>query len=121
MLAAERVREPVVNHLVESLRVAHPETEAGVLEEIGRVRHRLHAAGHCHVEVAGAHRLVDHARRAQAGGAHLVHGLRRDLLRDAGLDLSLARGDLALPGLKDLAVDDVLDLVGAHLGALERR
>ena len=33
---------------------------------------------------------------AAARGADLVDGLRGDLLRDAGLDLRLARGDLAL-------------------------
>ena len=44
----------------------------------------------------------------------------RDLLRDAGLDLGLARGDLALAGLEDLAHDDVLDLLGLDVGALER-
>ena len=36
----------------------------------------------------------------------------------SGLDLGLAGGDLPLAGLEDLAVDDALDLVGLHLGAL---
>ena len=45
---------------------------------------------------------------------------RGDLLGDPGLDLGLARGDLALAGLEDLAHDDVLDLVGRDVGALER-
>ena len=43
-----------------------------------------------------------------------------DLLRDPGLDLRLARGDLALAGLEHLAHHDVLDLLGRDLGALER-
>ena len=38
-----------------------------------------------------------------------------------GLDLRLARGDLALAGLQHLAHDDVLDLLGRDVGALERR
>ena len=50
--------------------------------------------------------------RAHARGADLVDRLRGDLLRDAALDLGLARGDLALAGLQHLAVDDALDLVG---------
>ena len=37
-----------------------------------------------------------------------------------GLDLGLARGDLALAGLDHLAHDDVLDLLGLDVGALER-
>ena len=52
------------------------------------------------------------ADRAHARGADLVDGLRGDLLRDPGLDLRLARGDLALAGLEDLAEDDLLDLLG---------
>ena len=58
--------------------------------------------------------------RAEARGADLVHGLGRDLLGDAALDLRLARGDLALAGLEHLAEDHVLDLVRRYLGALER-
>ena len=37
------------------------------------------------------------------------------------LDLRLARGDLPLAGLQHLAHHDVLDLLGLHAGALERR
>ena len=59
--------------------------------------------------------------RAQPGGADLVDRLRGDLLGDAGLDLRLARGDLALTGLQHLAHHDVLDLLGLHPGALQRR
>ena len=58
---------------------------------------------------------------AHARGAHLVDRLRGDLLRDPGLDLRLARGDLPLPGLQHRAHDDVLDLLGRDVGALERR
>ena len=50
----------------------------------------------------------------------LLIGLGGDLLRDSALDLRLARGNLALAGLQDLAEDHVLDLVGVDLGALER-
>src|SRR5918998_874213 len=63
--------------------------EARLLEHVRGVRHRLHAAGPRQVEVAGAHGLVDHSRRAEPGGAHLVDRLRGDLLGNPGLDLSL--------------------------------
>ena len=56
--------------------------------------------------------MVGEAERAHARGADLVDRLRGDLLRDAALDLGLARGDLALAGLQDLAEDDLLDLLG---------
>ena len=64
------------------------------------------------LEVAGADRLVGEPDRPHARGADLVDRLRGDLLRDPGLDLRLARGDLALAGLQHLAEDDLLDLLG---------
>src|SRR5262249_52879902 len=72
------------------------------------------------VDVARANRLIEDPDRPHARGADLVDRLGRDLTRDPCLDLRLARGDLPLPGLQDLAVDDALDLVGLHLGPLER-
>ena len=52
------------------------------------------------LEVAGADRLVDQPGGADARRADLVDRLRGDLLGDPGLDLRLARGDLALAGLE---------------------
>ena len=63
------------------------------------------------LEVAGADRLVEQPDRAHARGADLVDRLGGDLLRDPALDLSLARGDLPLPGLQHLAYHDLLDLL----------
>ena len=72
------------------------------------------------LEVAGPDRLVGDADRAHARRADLVDRLGGDLLRDPGLDLRLARGDLPLAGLQHLAVDHLLDLLGLDAGALER-
>ena len=120
LLVGEGVGEPVVGHRVERLDVAHPEAEAGVRQQVGSLAHRLHAAGDGDVRVAGADRLVGEAERAHARGADLVDRLRGDLLRDPALDLGLARGDLPLAGLQDLAEDDLLDLLGGDPGAIER-
>src|SRR4029079_555180 len=59
LLAAERVAQAVVYHSVDGLRVAQPEAEAVLLEQLRRVAHRLHAAGDADVEVAGPDRGVD--------------------------------------------------------------
>ena len=89
-------------------------------QQVGRLRHRLHAAADRDLEVAGAHRLVDHPDGAHARGAHLVDRLRGHLDRDPGLDLRLARRDLALAGLQHGAHHDVLDLLGRDVRAVER-
>ncbi len=81
--------------------------------------HRLHPSGDANLDIARANRLVEDHGGAHTRGAHLVDGLRGDLLGDAGLDLSLARGDLTLPGLQHLTHHDVLDLSGLDARALE--
>jgi hypothetical protein len=120
LATAERVRQAVVDHRIEGLDLAHPEALASAGEQVGGLRHGLHAAADADLDLAGADRLVQQHGRADAGGADLVDGLRGDLLGDAALDLCLARGDLALPRLEHLAHDHVLDLVGLDAGALER-
>ena len=120
LLAGERVTQPVLDHRVERLDITHAEALAGTRQQVRRLRHRLHAAADRDLEVPGADGLVDHADGAHAGGTHLVDRLRGDLDRDAGLDLRLAAGDLPLRGLQHRAHDDVLDLLGRDVGALQR-
>ena len=108
-----------MHHGVERLGVAHPVAEAGVLQQVRGLGHRLHATGHRDIEVAHAHGLVDDSRRTDPGRAHLVDGLARDLLRDAGLDLRLAARDLPLTGLEHLPEYHVLNLIRLYLRALE--
>ena len=121
LLLGEGVGEAVVGHRVDRADVAHAEAEAGARQQVGRLAHRLHAAGDGDLGVAGADRHVGDAERAHARGADLVDRLRGDLLGDAALDLGLARGDLPLAGLQDLAEDDLLDLLRVDAGALQRR
>ena len=68
----------------------------------------------------GDHQLGDldrtHGRRA-----HLVDGVRGNLLRNPRGDRRLTCGRLARAGLEDLAHDDVADLLGVDAGPLEPR
>ena len=111
--AAERVRQPVVDHRVERLRVAHAIAEA-------RLRQRLHATADTDLDVARADGLVEDHGRAQPRGADLVDRLGADVLRNAGADLRLPRRDLALPGLEHLPHDDVVDLRWIDVRSLQR-
>ena len=119
-LAREGVGEAVVGHRVNRVDVAHAEAEARLGQQIGRPRHRLHAARDGELEVACAHSLVDQADGPQARGTDLVDRLGGDLLGNPRLDLGLPGRDLALTRLQHLAHHHVLDLVGLDLGALER-
>src|SRR5437763_181549 len=56
VLAAERVGEAIVDHRVDRLGVAHAEAEAGLLEQVRSLRHRLHAAPDRDLQVAGPDR-----------------------------------------------------------------
>ena len=120
LLAGERVGEAVVDHRVEHLGVAHAIAEARLRQQIGGLRHRLHAAADTDLEVAGADRLVEDHRRPQPRRADLVDRLGGDLLGNPRLDLGLARGDLPLTRLQHLAHHDVLDLLGLDGGPLQR-
>jgi hypothetical protein len=121
VLAVERRHEAVVEHEVDDGAVAEPVAETGLLEDIRRVRHRLHPARHDHVVVAGADHLVGHLDRADAGGADLVDRVRGHLLREPGADGGLTGGRLAGAALQHLAHDHVLDLVADDARPLERR
>ena len=93
----------------------------GARQHVRRVGHRLHAAGHHDLGLAGPDQLVGERDGVQARQADLVDGQRRHGHRDAALDGGLARGDLALARLDDVTHDHLVDLVAADPGALERR
>ena len=90
LLLRERIGQSVVRRRIDCLHVAHPKAEPRSREEVGRLAHGFHPPGDSDAEIAGADRLIREADRAHPGGAHLVDGLRRNLARDAGLDLGLA-------------------------------
>ncbi len=85
-----------------------------------RVGHRLHAAGHHDLELAGPDELVGQRDRVQPGQADLVDQQRRHAHRDAGLDRGLPRRHLPGAGLQHLPEDHVVDLVAGDAGALQR-
>jgi hypothetical protein len=121
VLAGERVRQPVLDHPVDRLGIAHAVAEARIGQQVRRVRHALHAARDAGVEVAGPDGRVDQPDRADARRADLVDRLGGHVLGNAALDLRLARRDLALPGLEHLAHHHLVDLSPVDLRALERR
>jgi hypothetical protein len=120
--AADGAPEAVEHHRVEDLVAGQTHAVAGatVLQQPRRPRHVLHAADEIQVAVAGLDRRRRHRHGGGARNADAVDGDRRHAVGDAGLELGLAGGVLAEPGLDDVAEDDFVELVAGDAGALER-
>ena len=108
----EGAEQPVVHHRVDQRAVPDPVAGPGPGQQVGGLGHRLHAAGHHDVGLAGVDHQVGQVDGVEAGQADLVDRGGRHGHRDAGLDGRLAGGDLAGAGLDDLAHEHVVDLVG---------
>src|SRR5438105_1804541 len=108
--------EAVEDHRVDELAVPEPVAEPRLLQQVGRVRHRLHAARDDQLVVAGADHLVGDLDCADRRRADLVDRVGADLDRDPRADRRLARRGLARSRLEHLAHDHVLDLVGPEPG-----
>ena len=119
VVAVERRREPVEDHVVEELAVAELVAEARLRDQVGSVRHRLHPARDDDVVEAGADHQVGDLDRADRRRAHLVDRVGGHLLRDPRADRRLPGGRLAGACLQHLAHDDVADLGRVDPGPLE--
>ena len=114
MLLEERRPESVVDNRVDHFRVAHAGSESSFRDDVRSFRHRLHAARDHNLDLTGADQLIGEGDRIEARQAHLIDGDGRHLLRKAGLDRRLARGDLSRARLQDLPHDHVIDVIGFY-------
>ena len=94
VVAVEGVPQPVVDHGVDQLGVAHLGAVAQ-MHAVRRLAHALLAAGDDDVGVASPDRLKAERHRAQAGAAELVDADRRSFHGNAGVDRGLAGRVLA--------------------------
>ncbi len=103
------VPQAVVDHRVDESAVAHAIAGAGLREQIGRVGHRLHAAGDDDFRVACLDGLGGERDGAKTRAADLIHGEGAGFGRDAGVDGSLTGRVLAEAGLQDAAHDALVN------------
>jgi hypothetical protein len=108
----ERAPQAVVDHRVGDLAVPHAIALARLLQQVGRLGHRLHPAGDDHLGVTRLDHLVGEVDGVDPREADLVDGHRRDRHRDATVDGRLAGRHLTGPGLEHLAEQHVVDLLG---------
>ena len=88
--------------------------------EVGGVAHRLHAAGHRDLDVAGGDPLRGEHHRLQPRAAHLVDRQRRDVFGEAAVQRRLARRVLAVAGLDHVAHDALVHQRRIDAGAGDR-
>ena len=97
--------EAVLDHRIHQRAVAHAIAAASLGQQIGRVGHRLHAAGDDHFGVFRLDGLRGQGHGLQARTADLVDGERGYLIGQSAVDRGLARRSLAETGLQNAAHD----------------
>ena len=112
--------EPVEEHMIVGGVMADARAAAMLLEQIGRVGHRFHAARDDQIGIARRERFGTHDHRLHARSADFVNRCRLDRFGQPGLDRSLARRGLAKPGGKHAAHVDAVDIAAVDASALDR-
>ena len=114
------IPETVVDHRVHDGTVAEAITPTSVAQQVRRVRHRFHSAGHNHRKSAGVDRALGIDDREQTGGANFVDRVGRDRFGETRFEEHLTRRILADAGLQDFTKRNVLDLGRIDLRTLDR-
>ena len=114
------VLQPVQHHVIEDAVMADAIAAARLGQQIGRVGHALHAAGHHDLGRAGVDDVVRQHGGLHAGAADLVDGGGAGGIRQAGAARGLPRRRLALPGRQHAAHEHFVDAFGRQSGALQR-
>ena len=119
-LVGEGVIEPVAQHAVVKLPIAHAVAPAAARDEIGGQIHVLHTARDRYVEGAQCDLLRRRHDRLGARPADAVDRHRRNPYRQPGVNRGLAGGIHLAARLHDVAHDHGGDVVGFYSGALDR-
>ena len=106
--------------MVEDAVVADAVAGARLGQQVGRVGHRLHAAGQDDVGRAGQDQVVGQHGGLHARAADLVDGGGAGGVGQAGAARGLAGGRLALAGGQDAAHQHLVDALRRQAGAVER-
>ena len=113
------VPEPVDDHAIDELRIAHAEPVARTEQHMGCGAHVFLPAGNDDVCVAAADRLRRQHHRLEARSADLVDGHGRHRSGQPRLDERLPRGVLTAARSENLAEDHFRHLIGLDLATRE--
>ena len=117
----ERTHQAVLVERIDEFRSAVAVAETRPVENVRRVRHRLHTAGHHDARFAGSDVHVCISDRCGPGETRLVDRRRRNRHRDAALEGGLPARDLPLAGLDHMPEEHFVDLVPYEPRTFERR
>ena len=119
MLIREGIIEPVVQHAVVNLGIAHAVAPTPAQIQIGREVHVLHSAGDSAIEMPEHYLLRGTNHGLSAGTADPVDRHGRHRYRQSGVDRSLARRVHLGAGLDHLTQDHVLHILGCQARAAQ--
>ena len=117
---ADRAGQPLVQHRVDRVAVAHAIAPPRAREQIRRVRHRLCAAGNHRVHIADADRLDGVHDRLHSGSADAVDRLARNLDRKPRFQSRLSGDVHSRARLQHAAHHGVPDVRWWDAGARDR-
>ena len=119
-IVLEGVVEPIVEQRVMPV-ISIECLLAGSWRKSRRSRHAFDAARNRHARVAEQHGRLGEPNRLEAGTADLIHGHRRAVDRQPGIDLDLPRDILPQSGRQDVAQNHLIDAFGDNMIAFKRR
>ncbi len=103
------VLEPVQEHVIDNPVMTGAVAAARFRQQIGRIGHALHAAGHHDLGRAGADDVMRQHGGLHAGAADLVDRRRSRRVRQFGAARGLPRRSLTLSGRQHTAHEDFVD------------
>jgi len=110
MVTVEYFIKTVIDHQIGNLRIrhAHAVTPARFRHGKRRVAHIFHPSGDNDFRLPRHNRLRRQRNGFKPRGAYFIHRVGVGLLRQSGINTSLARDVLPLPRLQDIAHDDFI-------------
>src|SRR6266853_788247 len=119
VIAIEGVPQPVADHRIDELGIAHLDPVAQV-DAVRRLAHAFLPAGDDDLGIAVADRLVAERHGAQPRTAELIDAVGGDLEGDSGSDGGLPCRVLPFTGGEDLAHDHLRHVLRLDMGAAQR-
>ena len=119
MALVKRVPQAVADHRIDEFAIAHTVAKAGLLQQVRRPAHTLHATGNDNLGVTQLDGLGRQCHRLETAATHFVNRHRRNINRQPGIDRCLASRILPKASLQHIAHDHLFHLTRFEVGPLQ--